>query len=51
MTGASLRVFRGGCWYNGAGLCRAARHYRIDPAHRSHDLGFRPARRVRCVTS
>ncbi len=42
--GWSYRVFRGGCWYNTAGVLRAA-FRRWNPAGlRNYFLGFRPAR-------
>mgnify|MGYP001336638024 CR=1 FL=1 len=42
----SIRVIRGGSWYNVAGSCRSAIRYRIDPGIRDGHLGFRLARRV-----
>ena len=36
----SLRVFRGGSWFFGAGFCRSAGRNGRDPGYR--DLGFRP---------
>jgi formylglycine-generating enzyme required for sulfatase activity len=37
----SLRVSRGGGWYNAAAYCRSASRYADDPANRSDDGGFR----------
>lgn len=37
----SLRVNRGGAWYNFAGYCRSADRDRTDPADRFTSLGFR----------
>jgi len=42
-TEASYRVFRGGSWDYGAGLCRSAYRFRYDPVLRADDLGFRVA--------
>ncbi|MFZ4083771.1 MAG: formylglycine-generating enzyme family protein, partial [Pirellula sp.] len=45
-TGASTgsyRVFRGGCWDNGAAYCRSACRLRFDPSIRRSALGFRLA--------
>ena len=41
---ASLRVYRGGSWFNGAGFCRAASRDRSAPVRRLNFLGFRLAR-------
>ena len=38
-----LRVFRGGCWGNGAGRCRSADRYWHGPGFRDGDLGARLA--------
>ena len=46
-TGASLgdfRVFRGGSWFNGSGLCAVSSRSRSNPYHRSSNLGFRVVR-------
>jgi formylglycine-generating enzyme required for sulfatase activity len=40
----SRRVIRGGGWFRGAGLCRAAFRYSYGPAFRYDYLGFRLAR-------
>ena len=37
----SLRVIRGGCWYNGARICRASNRSLNSPGGRHHGLGFR----------
>jgi formylglycine-generating enzyme required for sulfatase activity len=37
------RVYRGGCWFLGAVLCRSADRRRLDPSFRDFDLGFRVA--------
>jgi len=42
-SGASLRVFRGGCWGSLAWLCRPAVRGRAEPGGRSPNLGFRVA--------
>ncbi|NOZ85914.1 MAG: formylglycine-generating enzyme family protein [Deltaproteobacteria bacterium] len=42
----SKRVDRGGDWRGDARNSRAASRYRLEPAHRSLGLGFRPARSV-----
>jgi formylglycine-generating enzyme required for sulfatase activity len=42
----SLRVFRGGSWYNDSGFCRAAIRRGVTPSDRDYDLGFRLARSV-----
>jgi formylglycine-generating enzyme required for sulfatase activity len=42
--GGSVRVFRGGSWFNYAGRCRSARRNGYDPGNRFSDLGFRLAR-------
>ncbi len=44
MSSTSKRVFRGGCWYSTASLCRSADRYWNEPGLRSNGLGFRPAR-------
>lgn len=42
--GGSLRVGRGGSWYDFAGHCRSARRDRgDDPGYRFYSLGFRVA--------
>ena len=46
-TGAasgSLRVSRGGCWYDYSVRCRSAYRYRYAPDYRSFNLGFRVLR-------
>lgn len=40
---ASLRLIRGGCWWFGAGDCRAADRSRNQPQSRGDSLGFRVA--------
>jgi formylglycine-generating enzyme required for sulfatase activity len=40
---ATLRVFRGGSWFNDAKGCRSAIRTCGDPQYRSSDLGFRVA--------
>ncbi len=40
----SNRVFRGGGWFNDAGICRSAYRVNDDPADRNEDVGFRLAR-------
>jgi formylglycine-generating enzyme required for sulfatase activity len=40
------RVFRGGCWFNDAGFCRAAGRDGGAPDYRSRTVGFRLARSV-----
>jgi formylglycine-generating enzyme required for sulfatase activity len=42
--GGSVRVFRGGCWYNFGSYCRAAYRFWYAPPYRINDLGFRLAR-------
>jgi formylglycine-generating enzyme required for sulfatase activity len=42
--GGSYRVYRGGSWYDGAGLLRAADRYGLPPGIRDLSLGFRVAR-------
>ncbi len=42
-AGASLRVIRGGSWFNGPRRCRPAYRARYTPASRYCDLGFRMA--------
>jgi formylglycine-generating enzyme required for sulfatase activity len=42
----SFRVFRGGCWKNGAEDCRAADRSGFGPSSRSRNLGFRLAKPV-----
>ena len=37
----SGRVFRGGCWDNGSGLCRSAYRFSYDPGNRYDFIGFR----------
>jgi formylglycine-generating enzyme required for sulfatase activity len=44
ITGASVRVFRGGSWIIVAGYCRAANRDRDSPVNRNFYLGFRLAR-------
>lgn len=39
----SIRVIRGGGWFNSASLCRSADRYRFVPGIRFNDLGFRVA--------
>jgi len=39
----SIRVSRGGCWFNDAVYCRSADRLRFDPSFRSNFLGFRVA--------
>jgi formylglycine-generating enzyme required for sulfatase activity len=39
--GGDSRVLRGGSWGNGARDCRAAYRFRVGPAYRSNDVGFR----------
>lgn len=41
---ASLRVFRGGCWFNAAKLLRAADRSWLSPSTRADFLGFRCAK-------
>ncbi len=43
-TGASNRVFRGGCWRLRPAFCRSAIRYRYAPVIRYYYLGFRLAR-------
>ena len=43
-NGGPGRVFRGGCWDDDAGYCRAALRDRHAPSSRIDDLGFRLAR-------
>jgi formylglycine-generating enzyme required for sulfatase activity len=43
----SRRVFRGGGWYDGAGICRSAYRRYAEPGFRDDDLGFRLLRQVR----
>jgi formylglycine-generating enzyme required for sulfatase activity len=40
---ASFRVFRGGCWYDFARVCRSAYRCGSTPTFRSYFLGFRVA--------
>jgi formylglycine-generating enzyme required for sulfatase activity len=40
----SLRVLRGGSWYDGAGYCRSACRYGDAPSGRNRSLGFRLSR-------
>jgi formylglycine-generating enzyme required for sulfatase activity len=42
----SVRVFRGGSWYDDARDVRAANRGRITASYRDRDLGFRPVRSV-----
>jgi formylglycine-generating enzyme required for sulfatase activity len=42
-SSGSDRVYRGGSWYGGAGLCRSALRGGLDPGSRYFDLGFRLA--------
>jgi len=42
-TKGTLRVIRGGCWFNDATVCRTARRFAIDPNRRPHIRGFRVA--------
>jgi formylglycine-generating enzyme required for sulfatase activity len=42
----SFRVYRGGCWYNAARLCRSAFRYWLSPGLRRDYLGFRLLRTV-----
>jgi len=37
----SLRVFRGGSWYNPAAACRSAFRHNLVPSNRGNDVGFR----------
>ena len=39
----SFRVYRGGCWFSYADLCRSAFRDGDDPGYRGSDLGFRVA--------
>lgn len=39
----SFRVYRGGCWYHGAGGCRSASRYENLPDNRLYNQGFRVA--------
>ena len=41
-----FRVFRGGSWFIDAVGCRSAARVKYSPGYRSHNLGFRLARRV-----
>ena len=43
-SGGSLRVLRGGSWFDTAGYLRAANRVRHAPGNRGTYLGFRPAR-------
>jgi formylglycine-generating enzyme required for sulfatase activity len=43
-SSGSLRVFRGGSWYNNAGFCRSSYRYNVTPDRRNRSLGFRLAR-------
>ena len=45
-TLASLRVFRGGCWFDSARICRSAIRDWSNPSFRYIFLGFRVARAV-----
>jgi formylglycine-generating enzyme required for sulfatase activity len=40
----SFRVFRGGCWFYGAGLCRSAYRFWYAPGSRDAALGLRVSR-------
>jgi len=40
--GASLRVLRGGSFYDDARNCRSAYRYGYSPVYRDYDLGLRP---------
>jgi formylglycine-generating enzyme required for sulfatase activity len=40
---ASLRVYRGGSWSNGAAICRSAYRFGHDPSYRNGHYGFRVA--------
>jgi formylglycine-generating enzyme required for sulfatase activity len=42
-SGATRRVFRGGCWYSQPCLCRSAFRAWFGPGARGYDLGFRVA--------
>jgi serine/threonine protein kinase/formylglycine-generating enzyme required for sulfatase activity len=42
--GVPVRVFRGGCWYDSAGISRASGRSRSSPVYRDDSLGFRVAR-------
>jgi formylglycine-generating enzyme required for sulfatase activity len=42
--GGSARVFRGGCWFGGAGICQASGRFSVAPSDRAYNLGFRLAR-------
>ena len=42
--GASRRVFRGGSWSDGSGICRAAHRSSLPPSHCGNILGMRLAR-------
>ena len=39
----SIRVLRGGCWYDSAGFCRSAFRIRFYPSYRFSNYGFRLA--------
>ena len=39
----TVRVFRGGSWYDAASLCRSAFRYWDVPTYRDYFLGFRVA--------
>jgi formylglycine-generating enzyme required for sulfatase activity len=39
----SRRVYRGGCWFSTARNCRSAYRFRLSPAYRNLNLGFRLA--------
>ncbi len=41
-TLGSIRVIRGGSWYEHAGYCRAASRFDPGPPRESVDFGFRP---------
>jgi len=43
---ATVKVFRGGSWFDDARDVRAANRGRITPTYRDGDLGFRPVRTV-----
>jgi sulfatase modifying factor 1 len=43
-SAGSSRVYRGGSWYSGALICRAANRYDFLPDGRGDDFGFRLAR-------
>ncbi len=45
----SLRVVRGGVWFQPASCCRASFHYAHEPTERHHHMGFRVALTVDAV--